>query len=86
MTSKAQLDHEIAEVIKGNERKPRFAIGTRYKTRDKHPRECTVVDIHKTFNMAGELVKIRYVATHNFAGQVLTDNDVVETTIARGLL
>ena len=65
---------------------PRFKPGTRYMTRGKHPLECTVQDVHTTRNLKGEVVKIRYVATHLFCGQVVTDNDVVDTTIARGLI
>jgi len=65
-------------------KQPRFAIGTVYRTGGKHPIECTVTDILRTYNSKGELVKIRYVATHQFCGQLVTDVDVVETTIARG--
>ena len=61
-----------------------YAIGTQFKTRGKCPRVCTVVDILKTYNSAGELVKIRYVATHEFSGQTVTDSDVVAATIAMG--
>lgn len=64
----------------------RFNIGTQFKTRGKHPRLCTVTDILKTYNSAEELVSIRYVATHEFMGQTVTDRDVVETTIAMGLI
>ena len=64
---------------------PRFAVGTQYLTRSRAPRLCTVTDIHKTYNSAGELVKVRYVATHCFAGQLVTDYDVCDVTIARGL-
>lgn len=63
---------------------PRFPIGTQFKTRGKHPRVCTVVDIHRTYNAQGALVKVRYVATHEFLGQTVTDSDVVDATIARG--
>jgi hypothetical protein len=45
---------------------------------------CAVTDILKTYNSKGELVKIRYVAEHQFMGQTVTDRDVVETTIAMG--
>lgn len=69
-----------------HEIKPRFEIGQRYKTSGKYPNICTVVDILSTYNSAGELVKIRYVATHDFLGQPVTDYDVVDTTIARGKL
>jgi hypothetical protein len=65
--------------------KPRFQIGQTYLTRGKAPRVCTVKDILYTTNNDGELVKIRYIATHEFMGQTVTDNDVLETTIAMGL-
>lgn len=64
----------------------RFTIGTRFKTRGKNPKVCIIADILKTYNNAGELVKIRYVATHDFLGQVVTDSDVCDTTIAMGLI
>lgn len=63
----------------------RFPIGTRFRTRGKHPRICTVTDLLTTTNHAGQVVHHRYVATHEFAGQTITDRDVVETTIAMGL-
>lgn len=66
------------------ERAPRFDIGTKYKTRGKSPRSCTVVDIYKTYNSKGELVKISYISEHMFLGQIVTDRDVNETTIAMG--
>lgn len=66
--------------------KPRFKIGTLFKTRGKHPRVCIVTDIHTTRDSRGEIVKIRYVATHEFAGQTVTNSDVVDTTIAMGLI
>lgn len=62
---------------------PRFQIGQQFKTPGKHPRICTVTDILKTYNSAGELVRIRYVATHEFMGQTVTDHDVCDATIAR---
>jgi hypothetical protein len=65
--------------------KPRFQIGQQYFTRHKAPRLCTITDILYTTNNDGELVKIRYIATHELMGQTVTDNDVVETTIAMGL-
>ena len=46
---------------------------------------CTITDIHTTFNLAGELVKTRYVATHQFLGQTVTESDIVATTVARGI-
>jgi hypothetical protein len=67
-------------------RKPMFAIGTQFKTRGKHPRLCTVIDVLKTFNSKDELVQVRYVATHEFAGQLIADRDVCATTIKMGLI
>lgn len=61
-----------------------FAIGQQFKTRGKFPKLCTVTDIWKTYNSTGELVKIRYVATHEFAGQLITESDIVAATIAMG--
>jgi hypothetical protein len=45
-----------------------------------------VIDIYTTLNSAGDVVKIRYAATHQFMGQTITDHDVIETTISMGLL
>ena len=64
---------------------PRFKIGQEYAPRGKVKRLCRVVDILRTYNAAGELVRLRYVATHSFMGQTVTDSDVCETTIARAL-
>lgn len=64
----------------------RFDIGTTYQTRGKAPKNCTVVDVLKTYNSKGELVQIRYVAEHAFMGQIVTDHDVLDTTIAMGRL
>ena len=61
-----------------------FPIGTKFMTRGKCPKRCTVVDILKTYNHAGELVRIRYVATHDWMGQTLVDETVTHTTIAMG--
>lgn len=63
-----------------------FAIGTEFMTRGKHPLRCRVVDVLKTYNSAGELVQTRYVATHEFCGQEVTQRDIVATTIAMGLI
>lgn len=66
------------------ERQPRFAIGTRFRTRGRVPRDCTVTDIWRTYNAAGALVRVRYVATHEFMSQTITDHDLPEATIAMG--
>ncbi len=52
-----------------------YPIGTKFRPiGGKH--EHTVVDVWKTYNSAGDLVRVRYVAEHLLCGQ----------TIARGLL
>ena len=66
-------------------KEPRYKIGQMYWGRRKYPHICTVKDIHRTYNSAGELVKTRYVATHETAGQIVEDSDVCETTIAIAL-
>jgi hypothetical protein len=61
-------------------------IGTKYQTRDKRKVICTVIDIYKTYNSKGELVKTNYVAEHIVMGQKVIERDVVKTTIVMGLL
>lgn len=68
------------------EKEARFTIGTQFKSRGKYPRLYTITDILRTYNNAGELVRLRYEATHDLAGQKVTDYDVVETSIAMGLV
>ena len=63
-----------------------YPIGTQFKPIGKHTQVCTVRDVLKTYNLAGELVSIRYVADHEFCGQTVTNRDVVAVTIARGLI
>jgi hypothetical protein len=60
-----------------------IAIGTKYKNRK--GQTCTVTDIHTTTNTAGEVVRVRYVAAHEFCGQNITERDIPETTILRAL-
>lgn len=60
-----------------------YPIGTVYRPVGKD-HVCTVVDILRTYNAAGELVRVRYVSEYEFCGQKLRDTDVVGTTIARG--
>ena len=62
-----------------------YSIGTQYMPMRKNTYVCTITDIHKTYNNNGDLVKTSYVATHDYCGQTITDNDVIETTIARGI-
>ena len=64
-------------------------IGTKFikqRGKVKNDRIETVTDILKTYNSAGELVKTRYVATHDFCGQTVTDSDIIGVTIQRGLI
>lgn len=61
-------------------------IGTVFTTQGKHPKQCTVIDIYKTYNAAGELVKTTYVATHTFCGQIITEYDIPSATIVRGFI
>ena len=62
-----------------------YPIGQQYLTRGKAPRLCTVTDIYRTYNHTGDLVRVRYVSTHRFLGQTITDHDVATATIARGI-
>lgn len=64
---------------------PRFPIGTKYMTRGKAPRLCTVVDYLVTRNMDGDIVKTRYASTHEVMGQTVTDWDVPDATVAIGV-
>lgn len=63
----------------------RFPIGTRYLSGGKCPRLCTIVDHWRTFNLAGELVRERYVSEYRFLDQIMSDADVIETSIAMGI-
>ena len=54
-----------------NERKE-YPIGTQFVPYGgKRPKE-TVIDVLKTYNSKGELVKVRYLCAHNFCGQKVT--------------
>ena len=55
-------------------------------TRHKNPKLCVIIDIYKTYNSKNELVKINYVSEHEFLGQKIRDYNVVDTTIAIGLI
>jgi hypothetical protein len=65
---------------------PRFTIGQQFYTRGKNQRLCTIEDILSTYNANGELVRIRYVATYEFVGQLVRDYDVPDSTVAMGLI
>ena len=62
-----------------------FPVGTQYISHGKWPRLCTVIDVHTTRNAAGDIVKIRYVATHKVWEQVITDSDVTHTSVKMGI-
>ena len=61
-----------------------ITIGTQYYSAGKHPKLCTVIDIHTTYNYLNELVKTRYVTSHEFMGQNVIEYDVPAVTIQRG--
>ena len=61
-------------------------IGQKFITRGKRKDLCTVTDIYKTYNHKNELVSIKYVATHEFCGQLVTNYNVPATTIVMGLI
>lgn len=64
-----------------------YPVGTQFVPNGNKRKDiCTVTDFLVTRNLAGEIVRERYVATHIFMGQTVTDHDVVATTIARGLI
>jgi hypothetical protein len=63
-----------------------YPIGTTFKPLGKNQSVCTVVDRLTTYNLAGEVRSVRYVATHGFCGQTITNSDVASATIARGFI
>lgn len=65
------------------QREPKYQVGQKFKTRGKFPRECTVIDIYKTYNLKGEMIELRYIATHEMMGQIVT-GEYPETTIDMG--
>jgi len=62
----------------------KYGLGTTYKGRG--GRTCTVVDFLETRNLAGTVVKSRYVATSVLMGQAVTDSDVLEIQITMNLI
>ena len=63
----------------------KYPIGTLYLSRGKHKRLCKVIDYHVTTNLTGEIVRRRYVATNECLGQIVTDADVPESSVAMGV-
>ncbi len=62
---------------------PIFPIGHKFRPIGKD-RVYTVVDVLRTYNGAGQQVRLRYIAEYMLAGQILRDSDVPQTTILRG--
>lgn len=62
-----------------------YTIGTQYLTLGKHPVLCTVSEILTTYNSKGALVNTRYESTHQFMDQLVSETNIVATTIARGI-
>lgn len=60
-----------------------ITIGTTYTALGKRKDVCTVIDILKTYNHAGEIVKIRYLCVHDFMGQQV-EHEECAVTIQRG--
>jgi len=71
-------DEETAENLAKAMMVPaRFPIGTKYLDHGRNPRECTVIDVLRTYNAKGEQIRqIRYVATHQFMGQTVTEYSI----------
>ena len=62
-----------------------YPIGTKFYTAGKNKIICTVVDILKTYNSKGELVKTIYLEEHPFAGQIIR-SEVVKASISLRLI
>ena len=63
----------------------KFMLGTHFIPRsDKAHCIYTVIDVWRTFNWQGDLVRIEYVAEHSLAGQRIESREC-ETTIAMGI-
>lgn len=63
----------------------RFAVGTQYLSRGKHPRLYTVSKQLTVTDETGEVIKRYYWATHEFLGQTITDHDVLDATVSIGI-
>jgi hypothetical protein len=61
----------------------RFPIGTTFTLKEKLN---VVTDIHTTYNSKMEVVKITYIAVHDFMGQTVVVSDIVDATIAKNLV
>ena len=64
----------------------KYPIGTKFKTNGKNPKYCEVIDIHYTYNSKIELIDIKYVASHEFCGQIVIEKNIPQITIDMGLI
>lgn len=71
------------QTVESNTNTPDPLIGKRYRAGAGRRRIATVVDKHTTYNMAGDIVRIRYVGEYEFMGQTMRDTDASRTTILR---
>jgi len=62
----------------------KYEIGQQFTTRGKRQDVCTIIDIYTTTNESGEVVCIRYIAQHEFLGQII-DAEYCAATVARGI-
>ena len=61
-----------------------ISIGTKFATRHKVPKICTVVDILTTYNSKNEIVKTSYLCEHELNGQIIKSEEC-KTTIMMGM-
>ena len=66
-----------------------YSIGTSFSKRGKANKGkiWVITDVLTTYSLSsGEVHSVRYVATTDFIGQVLVDNNVARATVAMGLI
>lgn len=64
-----------------------FPIGTVFIAgRGQRKSRCTIVERYSKYNSAGVLISVTYDASHVFLGQVVTDRDIIHTTIKMGFI
>lgn len=62
-----------------------FPIGTQFKPIGKGGKVSTIIDVHFTYNLAGEWIQTSYVSEHDFLGRKSTESDISPVTVARGI-
>ncbi len=76
----------IGQIIRERKMKePKYEVGQQYLPKGKGCTLRTIIDIHTTYNLASEVVRLRYVSTHDFLGQKVIELDVCETTVSIGI-